>query len=107
MRRAVERAETIGCRRRFLLGYFGQRLREPCGNRDICAAGTADERPDGDREFPMNSSVDHADWGRGIVMNTDEDRSTALFDQVGYKPSPGRSSGSTTCCAQARRAAEA
>ena len=29
-------AETDGCRRQFLLGYFGEDLPEPCGNCDSC-----------------------------------------------------------------------
>ncbi len=32
-------AETTGCRRQFLLAYFGETLDEPCGNCDTCAAG--------------------------------------------------------------------
>jgi ATP-dependent DNA helicase RecQ len=31
-------AETDGCRRQFLLGYFGEDLPEPCGNCDGCTA---------------------------------------------------------------------
>jgi superfamily II DNA helicase RecQ len=31
-------AETIGCRRQYLLGYFGEQLTHPCGNCDTCAA---------------------------------------------------------------------
>ncbi len=30
-----------GCRRQFLLGYFGEDLPEPCGNCDTCTDGTA------------------------------------------------------------------
>jgi len=29
-------AEALTCRRRVLLGYFGEHLQEPCGNCDIC-----------------------------------------------------------------------
>lgn len=29
-------AEALGCRRRVLLGYFGEELKEGCGNCDIC-----------------------------------------------------------------------
>ncbi|MDP9890318.1 RecQ family ATP-dependent DNA helicase [Pseudarthrobacter enclensis] len=34
-------AETDGCRRQFLLGYFGEELPEPCGNCDGCAAAAS------------------------------------------------------------------
>src|SRR5207248_9464967 len=33
-------AETTGCRRQYLLGYFGEQLPHPCGNCDTCEAGT-------------------------------------------------------------------
>ncbi|MEV4580343.1 RecQ family zinc-binding domain-containing protein [Nonomuraea jabiensis] len=42
-------AETDDCRRRFLLGYFGEQLPDPCGNCDTCLAGTPNagrRRPD-------------------------------------------------------------
>ncbi|NTV14423.1 MAG: DNA helicase RecQ [Desulfobulbaceae bacterium] len=34
-------AEAQSCRRQILLGYFGERLPEPCGNCDICLAPPA------------------------------------------------------------------
>lgn len=34
-------AEATGCRRRYLLGYFGETLAEDCGNCDLCAAPPA------------------------------------------------------------------
>ena len=78
-------AETTGCRRQYLLGYFGEQLPHRCGNCDTCDAGTADQQPAENNEFPVNSSVQHADWGHGVVMSIEKDRLTVLFDDVGYK----------------------
>ncbi|MGB8960435.1 MAG: RecQ family zinc-binding domain-containing protein, partial [Pseudonocardiaceae bacterium] len=78
-------AETTGCRRQYLLGYFGEQLSHPCGNCDTCEAGTAEQQPTRDDEFPLNSSVQHADWGHGVIMSTEQNRLTVLFDDVGYK----------------------
>lgn len=92
-------AETDGCRRQFLLGYFGEDLPEPCGNCDGCAAAaTRHENPgtandDGglaaaeqaDEPFPLQSAVVHKDWGPGLVMRHEDDVITVLFEQEGYK----------------------
>ena len=42
-------AETDGCRRQFLLGYFGEDLPEPCGNCDGCANAAARDVQPGDK----------------------------------------------------------
>ena len=78
-------AETTGCRRQYLLGYFGEELDEPCGNCDTCEAGTAKPQEPGSGEFPRDSSVRHAEWGHGVVISTEPDRMTVLFDENGYK----------------------
>ena len=78
-------AETTGCRRQFLLGYFGEELAEPCGNCDNCAAGTAREQVPGTDEFARDDAVRHPEWGRGVVLSVEQDRLTVLFDDVGYK----------------------
>jgi ATP-dependent DNA helicase RecQ len=78
-------AETSGCRRQFLLGYFGEQLAHPCGNCDTCEAGTAQDQPEEDGAFASNSDVEHTEWGHGVVMSVEQDRLTVLFDQVGYK----------------------
>jgi ATP-dependent DNA helicase RecQ len=68
-----------------LLGYFGEQLARPCGNCDTCAAGTAEEQPADDDEFPRGSSVRHSEWGHGVVMSIEQEQLTVLFDDVGYK----------------------
>jgi ATP-dependent DNA helicase RecQ len=79
-------AETTGCRRQFLLGYFGEQLPRPCGNCDTCEAGTARDEPRHHiTDFSLNSTVRHSDWGEGIVMSVEPDRITVLFGNVGYK----------------------
>ena len=97
-------AETDGCRRQFLLGYFGEDLPEPCGNCDGCAAaaGPIDVAKDGrsqhgkasdgggpasaaDEQFPLQSAVVHKEWGPGLVMRHEDDVITVLFEQEGYK----------------------
>jgi ATP-dependent DNA helicase RecQ len=86
-------AETPGCRRQLLLGYFGEQLDRPCGNCDNCGKGavTADgasgSDPDdaGQQPWPSGANVRHRDWGEGTVLDYERDLVTILFDSVGYK----------------------
>jgi ATP-dependent DNA helicase RecQ len=92
-------AETDGCRRQFLLGYFGEDLPEPCGNCDGCADAAGQDVPPGekshdgggvasaaaDEPFPLQSAVVHKEWGPGLVMRHEDDVITVLFEQEGYK----------------------
>jgi ATP-dependent DNA helicase RecQ len=78
-------AETTDCRRRFLLGYFGEQLRERCGNCDTCDAGSARDEVPEDGEFRVGCTVRHAKWGDGVVTSSDDSELTALFEDVGYK----------------------
>jgi ATP-dependent DNA helicase RecQ len=82
-----EYADTLNCRRQFLLGYFGERLDLPCGNCDTCRAGTAyNQLPiDGDGAFRVGGHVRHREFGTGTVMRVEADRLTVLFDEAGYK----------------------
>ncbi|WP_101786584.1 RecQ family ATP-dependent DNA helicase [Nonomuraea indica] len=78
-------AETGDCRRRFLLGYFGEDLGGPCGNCDTCLAGTARTPAEAGGPFAMHARVEHDTWGPGQVIRRDEDRLTVLFETGGYR----------------------
>ncbi len=89
-------AETTGCRRQFLLGYFGESVPKPCGHCDTCTDGTAVVAPVEVKRFgrrskapsdpyPLNAAVKHREWGDGVVMRLEPDRITVLFEQVGYR----------------------
>src|SRR4051795_13437128 len=96
-RRAVERsrvemirgyAETTGCRRAFLLGYFGEPFEPPCGACDRCLAGRVPERATATHDvaaFSVNERVRHVTFGTGIVTAVEPDRVTVAFDAVGYR----------------------
>jgi ATP-dependent DNA helicase RecQ len=84
-------AETTDCRRRLLLGYFGEQLAEPCGRCDNCDAGTS-TRPDPEDSAVAEAAglgseerVQHPQFGEGMVMSTENDRVTVLFAEHGYK----------------------
>ena len=80
-------AETTGCRREFLLGYFGEVYQPPCGACDTCLSGevepaTADEGPG---DFEPQETVVHETFGTGTVMSTEDDRVTVFFPDHGYR----------------------
>jgi ATP-dependent DNA helicase RecQ len=77
-------AETDGCRRGFLLGYFGEPFEPPCGRCDNCEAGRVAATP-GDVPFALGARVADGDWGEGVVQRYDGEAMTVLFDEVGYK----------------------
>jgi ATP-dependent DNA helicase RecQ len=83
-------AEAPGCRRQYLLGYFGDRLDRPCGNCDGCGGESTHGAPAADSRkpepaFPLQSRVRHPLWGDGVVMRNESDRMTVFFDDEGYK----------------------
>ncbi|MER6287115.1 RecQ family ATP-dependent DNA helicase [Streptomyces sviceus] len=90
-------AETTGCRRRFLLGYFGEPYDDPCGACDMCAAPgsggsvvdgvgvTGEESPSPAAAYAAGTRVRHTEWGEGTVMSEEGDRITVLFESMGYR----------------------
>jgi ATP-dependent DNA helicase RecQ len=79
-------AEGRGCRRRFILTYFGEAAADRCGNCDGCdAAVDRDEPCAGVDPFPEQARVDHDGFGGGLVVRRDGDRVVVLFDDAGYK----------------------
>ena len=94
-------AEHPGCRRSFLLTYFGQDYPGICGNcdNDLAAAGAASpgatfpgdqDGPAGsassaDEPFDVGTRVVSERWGEGTVQRYDGDQVTVLFDEHGYR----------------------
>jgi ATP-dependent DNA helicase RecQ len=83
-------ATTTDCRRRLLLGHFGEQHAEVCGRCDNCDAGTSREADtgavgDGIGGEDGTAAVRHPQWGEGVVMTTEGDRVTVLFAEHGYK----------------------
>lgn len=85
-------AETVRCRRRALLEYFGVAAEERCGRCDRCDAAPTEAEPaavtaiDPDVEtVRVDSVVEHDEWGTGTVMAVEADRLTVFFPDHGYK----------------------
>jgi ATP-dependent DNA helicase RecQ len=98
-------AEGGGCRREFLLTYFGEPFTGPCGNCDAddaevaargggargrgAGAGGGGKGAGKDRSsarpFPVGGRVRHPEWGPGQVLRYDGNHMTVLFDDAGYK----------------------
>jgi ATP-dependent DNA helicase RecQ len=88
-------AEHDGCRRSFLLSYFGQDYPGPCGNCDNDAealssrtgpSGTGpSEAPPAEVPFAVGARVLSERWGQGTVQRYDGDHVTVLFDEHGYR----------------------
>jgi ATP-dependent DNA helicase RecQ len=76
-------AEHAGCRRSFLLSYFGQDYPGPCGNCDNDL--THAEVPRADVPFAVGARVVSERWGQGTVQRYDGDQVTVLFDEHGYR----------------------
>jgi ATP-dependent DNA helicase RecQ len=76
-------AEHAGCRRSFLLTYFGQDYEGPCG-----ACDNDRQRPatiKAEEPFPIGTRVSSERWGHGTIQRYDGDQVTVLFDDHGYR----------------------
>jgi ATP-dependent DNA helicase RecQ len=88
-------AEHDGCRRSFLLSYFGQEYPGPCGNcdNDLARAGAGAGAGAGNEggvasanePFTVGTRVVSEHWGAGTVQRYDGDQVTVLFDEHGYR----------------------
>jgi ATP-dependent DNA helicase RecQ len=86
-------AEHPGCRRSFLLTYFGQDYQGACGNcdndlapQDPARAGTRRaEAAQADLPFAVGTRVASERWGEGTVQRYDGEQVTVLFDDHGYR----------------------
>ena len=77
-------AEHDGCRRAFVLGYFGEDYDPPCGNCDWCEAhadAVEEEPADG---LDVGARVVHVGGARGRC-GREPDQLTVVFDSVGYR----------------------
>ena len=76
-------AEHTGCRRSFLLTYFGQDYPGPCGNCDNDLEPGEATQPE--EPFAVGTRVASDHWGEGTVQRYDGDHVTVLFDEHGYR----------------------
>lgn len=93
-RRAFERsrlemmrgyADMQECRRAYLLNYFGECGDGPCRHCDNCDEGLVSAGSGGDLPFPLQSLVEHVEWGAGRVMRYAGETMVVLFNTVGYR----------------------
>src|SRR3954447_19607765 len=78
-------AEHPGCRREFILSYFGEDFEGPCGNCDNCDAGHGVAVETMGEPFVVAARVAHPEWGAGTVQRYDGDAMVVLFDEGGYR----------------------
>jgi ATP-dependent DNA helicase RecQ len=87
-------AETTSCRRRELLGYFGEALHDDCGNCDNDTAARlrprlpaphARQAHSPTAPVTVGAAVTHRLWGNGTVLSEDDHELVVAFESVGYR----------------------
>jgi ATP-dependent DNA helicase RecQ len=82
-------AETRDWGRRYILNYFGEEYRNPCGYCDNCDAGTSQkvQAETSDLPFALKSRVRHKKFGDGVVLRYEEDGGKVVvqFDAEGER----------------------
>jgi ATP-dependent DNA helicase RecQ len=78
-------ADRRGCRRAFILGYFGEGYDPPCGNCDNCDAGLSEAEDEAAGGLAVGARVAHDEWGVGTIGQLENGQITVVFDEVGYK----------------------
>ena len=73
------------CRRTYLLSYFGECLSEPCQHCDNCDEGRVAADTPRELPFPLQSLVEHTEWGAGRVLRYAGETIVVLFNTVGYR----------------------
>ena len=84
----LQYSETRGCRRKFILNYFGEDYeRDTCGACDNClrAAKTTQMETRVTSGYHIADVVSHPKFGQGTVERAEKDLVTVLFPSVGYK----------------------
>jgi ATP-dependent DNA helicase RecQ len=85
--------ETPTCRRRCLLGYFGEAYAGLCGACENCASGIAERmereaRPRGRsvrRAIALHRWIVHPDLGGGLVVGLERDQASVVFPEHGRR----------------------
>jgi ATP-dependent DNA helicase RecQ len=98
MRRYAERS---GCRRSFLLTYFGQDYAGPCGACDNDRQHPATEVR-GDEPFSIGSRVVSERWGEGTIQRYDRNHVRSCSMSTAIVISSCRLCSRNTCCARSR-----
>jgi len=84
----LQYSETRGCRRRFILNYFGEDFeRDSCGQCDNCLRAALATRKESRATsgYKIADVVSHPKFGQGTVERAEKDLVTVLFPSVGYK----------------------